>query len=67
MRQTALHYSLATSRSTEATEALIRWATLAIRWWATVAIRWWADKDKSLTDPIEALIRWAQRQRQSSY
>ena len=26
MRQTALHYSLATSRSTEAIEALIRWA-----------------------------------------
>ena len=26
MRQTALHYSLATSRSTEATEALLRWA-----------------------------------------
>ena len=28
MRQTPLHYSLATSRSTEATEALLRYLTL---------------------------------------
>ena len=37
MRQTALHYSLATSRSTEATEALIRWA----------------GKDKVLNEPVK--------------
>ena len=32
MRQTALHYSLATSRSTEATEALLRWGEPKDTW-----------------------------------